>query len=154
MSTGSVTISGQPIGNLAIGSKYTIVSAGTTDFTQFGAANNTVGTVFTSTGNGTGTGTASKTYVGGDTGGSTDAIVVSHTHTATLRDPGHFHFTYTQGGVGNDGGAQAVTQRAAQTSAVTTATTGISVSNNSAGSTGANANLSPYIVVYMWQRTV
>ena len=37
---------------------YRIVTAGTTDFTAIGAANNNVGTVFTATGPGTGTGTA------------------------------------------------------------------------------------------------
>lgn len=149
MTTGSITISGQPIGNLAIGSKYTIVSAGTTDFTQFGAANNTVGTVFTATGYGTGTGTASKTWVGGDTGGSTNAVVVSHTH--TINDPGHFHSetAYNQPGIGNAGGGGARVNVVASNTG--TATTGISV--NPSGSTGANANLQPYVVVYMWQRT-
>lgn len=39
------------------GRKYRIVSAGNTDFTAIGAANSTVGTVFTATGAGTGTGT-------------------------------------------------------------------------------------------------
>ena len=47
------------VGNLVIGASYTIVSAGTTSFTSIGAANNTVGTVFTATGVGTGTGTVS-----------------------------------------------------------------------------------------------
>ena len=41
--------------------RYTIVTAGTTDYTQIGAANNNIGTVFTATGVGTGTGTASIT---------------------------------------------------------------------------------------------
>ena len=155
MSTGSITVSGQPVGNLAVGSKYTIVSAGTTDFTQFGAANNTVGTVFTSTGNGTGTGTASKTYVGGDTGGSSDAVTVSHTHTTLVTDPGHLHlYGNTGSGIGNAGGGQASVTNAPKTIQTTTATTGISVSTNAAGGSAANANLQPYTVVYMWQRTV
>ena len=47
------------VGNLVVGASYTIVSAGTTSFTSIGAANNTVGTVFTATGVGTGTGTVS-----------------------------------------------------------------------------------------------
>ena len=43
------------------GNSYTIVSAGTTDFTLIGAANNNVGTTFTkSGGTGTGTGTVSQ----------------------------------------------------------------------------------------------
>jgi microcystin-dependent protein len=149
MSTGSITVSGQPVGNLAVGSKYTIVSAGTTDFTQFGAANNTVGTVFTATGGGTGTGTASKTYVGGDTGGSTDAIVVGHTH--TIRDPGHIHTTNAN--VNNEqnlsGGSSRTVSR--QTATIDSAFTGISI--NASGDSAANANMQPYTVVYMWERT-
>jgi hypothetical protein len=38
----------------------------------------------------------------GETGGSKDAVVVSHTHTATVTDPGHIHTTLQQGyGSGN-----------------------------------------------------
>lgn len=46
-------------GSFNIGTPYTIVSIGTTDFTLIGAASNTVGVSFTATGVGTGTGTAS-----------------------------------------------------------------------------------------------
>jgi len=46
-------------GSFAIGQSYTIVSAGTTDFTLIGAANSITGTIFTATGVGSGTGTAS-----------------------------------------------------------------------------------------------
>lgn len=52
-------------GNFVVGYTYTIVTAGTTNFTLIGAANNTVGTVFKATGVGTGTGTA------GGAGGAT-----------------------------------------------------------------------------------
>lgn len=45
-------------GSFVVGSIYTIVTAGTTNFTLIGAANSTPGTVFTATGVGTGTGTA------------------------------------------------------------------------------------------------
>ena len=150
-SVGSILISGQPVGNLAIGSKYTIVSAGTTDFTTFGSANNTVGTVFTATGNGTGTGTASRTWVGGDTGGSANAITVSHTH--TIFDPGHTHtgnVITSLGGAGGleEGGGSPNYQFA---NSIVSTTTGISA--YAAGSSGANANYQPYTVVYMWERT-
>jgi hypothetical protein len=47
-------------GTFVIGQTYTITSAGTTDFTLIGAANNLVGTVFVATGPGTGTGTATQ----------------------------------------------------------------------------------------------
>lgn len=93
-------------------------------------------------------------------GGSKDAIVVSHSHTATstVTDPGHTHNVlraegYQAGstqwaGNGNPGNGT-------YTTATQSATTGISVSTTvaSAGSSGTNANLPPYIVVYMWKRT-
>jgi hypothetical protein len=46
-------------GKFAIGTEYTIVTPGTTDFTLIGAADSIAGTVFTATGVGTGDGTAS-----------------------------------------------------------------------------------------------
>ena len=88
-----------------------------------------------------------------ETGGSADAIVVSHTHTATVTDPGHNHTesAYNQPGIGNAGGGGA---RVSLVSSNTgTATTGITVSNASVGSSGTNANYQPYITVYMWKRT-
>jgi hypothetical protein len=92
-----------------------------------------------------------------ETGGSADAIVVTHTHTATssVTDPGHFHNTYNSGSIGNNGGGQALTKQAAQNQSVTTATTGITVAttNSTEGSSGTNANYQPYITVYMWKRT-
>jgi len=46
-------------GAFVVGTKYRIVSAGSTDFTLVGAADSVVGTVFTATGVGAGSGTAS-----------------------------------------------------------------------------------------------
>jgi hypothetical protein len=99
-----------------------------------------------------------------ETGGSADAIVVSHTHTATstVTDPGHFHTTtlnnindFNQGG--NGPGAEASPDDTQGTFTVDTAskTTGITVSttNTAAGSSGTNANLQPYITVKIWKRT-
>ena len=81
----------------------------------------------------------------GATGGSADAVVVSHTHTATVTDPGHAHSYspnyYSQYITGGSGNAAAL-----QTSGTTgTATTGISVSNSTTGVSGTNANLPPYL---------
>jgi hypothetical protein len=45
-------------GAFVIGTNYQILTVGTTDYTLIGAANNTVGTVFTASGVGSGTGTA------------------------------------------------------------------------------------------------
>ena len=89
-----------------------------------------------------------------ETGGSADAITVSHTHTATVTDPGHLHTQteYNQPGIGNAGGGGA---RVSAVSANTgSATTGISVSNSTTGSSGTNANYPPYITVAVWKRTV
>ena len=51
-------------GSFIIGTVYTIISAGTTNFTLIGAANSNVGTTFTATGVGVGTGTAGTFAVG------------------------------------------------------------------------------------------
>ena len=88
-----------------------------------------------------------------ETGGSADAITVSHTHTATSTDSGHLHTQteYNQPGIGNAGGG------GARVNAVT-ANTGTGFANitttvASAGSSGTNANYQPYITVYIWKRT-
>jgi len=85
---------------------------------------------------------ATSTYAVGATGGSADAIVVSHTHTATVTDPGHNHTTavYNQGGT-NVNANPGATLNSGNTG---TATTGITVSNSTTGSSGTNANLPPY----------
>jgi hypothetical protein len=54
----STTTSTVTAGSFAVGTEYTILTVGTTDFTLIGAASNTVGVVFTATGVGTGDGTA------------------------------------------------------------------------------------------------
>ena len=90
---------------------------------------------------------ATSTYAVGATGGSADAIVVSHTHTATVTDAGHTHSTGTTGtGYLNDvsggGGRTHPSGNGGSTSG--TATTGITVANSTTGSSGTNANLPPY----------
>lgn len=119
----------------------TLLGFGT--WTAFGAGRVMIGA-------GTGGG---GTYTAGATGGSKDAIVVSHTHTATVTDPGHLHSetAYNQPGIGNAGGGGARVNVVASNTG--TASTGISVSNSTTGSSGTDANLPPYVVVYMWQRT-
>ena len=89
-----------------------------------------------------------------ETGGSKDAVVVSHTHTATVTDAGHTH-TIT-GAIKDGGGTTSGTMSSAQAQFVgstNSATTGITVSNSTTGSSGTNANLQPYITVAMWKRT-
>ena len=89
-----------------------------------------------------------------ETGGSADAITVSHTHTATVTDPTHSHslgatvpILATGSGWGNTSSGQSTI------SSTSAASTGISVSNSTTGSSGTNANYQPYITVYMWKRT-
>jgi microcystin-dependent protein len=87
---------------------------------------------------------AGSTYSVNATGGSADAIVVSHTHTIT--DPGHFHsYTARQEGTNTNyvgGGSNPVGQQAENTASKTT---GITI--NSEGSSGTNANLPPYFAL-------
>ena len=89
-----------------------------------------------------------------ETGGNADAIVVSHTHTATVTDPGHSHtvnsYNTTGGCVAGPNGVVTV----GGTVTAATVTTGITVANSTAGLSGTNANYQPYITVYMWKRTV
>lgn len=99
-----------------------------------------------------------------ETGGSKDAIVVSHTHTGTTDSNGaHAHttnfgysndhdyfgngvssFTFNGGGVTQNPYPYNSESAGAHTHSFTTAST---------GSSGTNANLQPYITVAMWKRT-
>jgi len=89
-----------------------------------------------------------------ETGGSADAITVSHTHTATTTatDSGHTHTSVvaSQTGVVQGGGLTGVTSGSTGTG---TANITASTTVASAGSSGTNANYQPYITVYMWKRT-
>lgn len=87
----------------------------------------------------------------GETGGSKDAIAVSHTHTVT--DPGHNHsyseaYPTTLIVPTGDYNTYIVNYRTSNTGSKTT---GVTV--DSAGSSGTNANLQPYVVAYVWKRT-
>jgi hypothetical protein len=90
---------------------------------------------------------ATSTYAVGATGGSADAIVVSHTHTATstVTDPGHAH-GYIAAAPGSYYGNVNGGSPGAVSSTTNSASTGITVAttNASAGSSGTNANLPPY----------
>ena len=89
-----------------------------------------------------------------ETGGSKDAIVVSHTHTATVTDPGHFHAVPESVQLLNSGNGFATGVTAtARTVNSASKTTGITVANSTEGSSGTNANLQPYITCYFWKRT-
>lgn len=90
---------------------------------------------------------AGNTYAVAGQGGSTDAVLVSHTHTASsaVTDPGHTH-TYTN--AVQSGSFLGGTSSYSITGSGTTASrvTGITVAttNTTEGVSGTNANLPPY----------
>ena len=100
---------------------------------------------------------AGNTYAVGATGGTADAIVVSHTHTATstVTDPGHFHSLPNVSS--SNSGSQAGRYDYSYTTLVTqtgTATTGITVAttNATAGVSGTGQNLPPYYALAYIQK--
>ena len=92
-------------------------------------------------------GGAAKTNITGtpsQTGGSKDASLPSHTHTATVTDAGHNH-TYNQpGSIAVAGGSNGVASLSFSTVNTSTVTTGITVANSTEGVSATNANLVPY----------
>jgi hypothetical protein len=101
---------------------------------------------------------AGTTYAVDATGGSANATLVSHTHTATVTDPGHNHLTgnpdttggsyfgvagATGGNAGNRDGLVGGLVNS-NTYVTNTKTTGVTVANSTEGSSGTNANLPPY----------
>ena len=98
-------------------------------------------------------------FSAGATGGSADAVVVSHTHTATTDTAGsHSHstkFGNLTGGNNFFGEARNNNAGTLASSAMDTAGShSHTFTTDSTGVSGTNANLQPYVVVYMWQRTV
>ena len=92
---------------------------------------------------------AGSTYSVAATGGSANAIVVSHTHTATstVTDPGHTHTARSIAQLGSDFSIAQVGQSFVQNATfINSNTTGITVAttNASSGVSGTNANLPPY----------
>jgi hypothetical protein len=91
---------------------------------------------------------AGSTYSVAGTGGSADAIVVSHTHTATsvVTDPGHAHTIKHGEGFSGGNSVQYTNSILGSLPVINSNTTGITVAttNASTGSSGTNANLPPY----------
>jgi hypothetical protein len=120
-----------------------------------------------------------------ETGGSYNATLVSHTHTATssftgtalgnhthtVTDPGHNHLAGSgqtayvgltpaqagaqQGSAPNSSAAlqSAVTGISIDNASAGTPAGSVSTSNSTEGSSATNANIQPYVTVYMWKRT-
>lgn len=92
---------------------------------------------------------AGDTYSVDGTGGSADATLVSHTHTATVTDPGHTHeWGYTtesdDDGFGGSYSEFTVKPGTDTRNPIQSNTTGITVANSTEGSSATNANLPPY----------
>ena len=92
-----------------------------------------------------------------ETGGSKNSTLVSHTHTATstVTDPGHVHGYpgHLNGGGGNPGGdLNGLDDYGYETYSADTGIT-VATTNSTEGSSAANANVQPFIVVKMWKRT-
>ncbi len=91
---------------------------------------------------------AGNSYTVGQTGGSTDAIVVSHTHTVT--DPGHLHNIASTGSgtIANDTPSGATGSSTATTASNTTGITLVAT-----GTSGTNANMPPYYALAYIMKT-
>jgi hypothetical protein len=100
---------------------------------------------------------AGSTYAVNATGGSANAIVVSHTHTATVTDPGHFHTIGVADG--NFTGVFGTPAKVQDSNVVVSTynsgsnTTGITVGISTTGSSGTNANLPPYYALAYIMKT-
>ena len=79
----------------------------------------------------------------GATGGTADAVVVSHTHTASSTDAGHAH-GYLYSNVSTGGGTGGFSPNTSPT-ATDTGYANISTTITAAGVSGTNANLPPYL---------
>ena len=96
-------------------------------------------------------------YANGDVDGSPDAIVVSHTHTMGTGG-GHTHTVTTY--YNQDAASGSAKNRAASGGAnnntniskIASGTGTHSHTINSEGSSGTDANMPPYLVVFMWKR--
>lgn len=101
---------------------------------------------------------AGNSYAVNSVGGTADAVVVSHTHSATsaVTDPGHNHQHYatnTTGGIPTPGDRNG--NGTNNTYNTNTKTTGITVATtvNTAGVSGTGANIPPYYALAYIQKS-
>lgn len=85
---------------------------------------------------------AGSAYAVGATGGSANAIAVSHSHAIT--DPGHYHAYQTFDAINVGAPEPSSGGLVANRVYANTGTTATGITINSAGSDGTNANLPPY----------
>jgi microcystin-dependent protein len=89
-------------------------------------------------------------YTAGATAGSKDAVVVSHSHTTS--ETAHSHTIGSNEENSALGSTNSVNTRSVITNDTTnTTSTGLTV--DSEGVSGTDANMMPYLVVYIWERT-
>lgn len=92
-----------------------------------------------------------------ETGGSANAIVVSHTHTGTTDSAGAHVHAYTaatySGGTGFSQGGSCCVPALPAGNTNSAGAHQHTFTTDSTGSSGTNANYQPYITVYMWKRT-
>jgi hypothetical protein len=97
---------------------------------------------------------AGSTYAVGATGGSADAVVVSHTHTATSTDSGHTHVvTNSAYNISASGGGGTILTGGGGTFTSQSGNANITTSISTTGSSGTNANLPPYYALCYIMKT-
>ena len=130
---GNLTIAG----NFIVGKSYKIVSAGNTNFILVGAANNTVGTIFTATGIGVGTGTAAlqQLTIAGD-------VVIGSTSGSTIASGAASGSTSLQpGGAASDINSNSTTISGGKIRTGTIESTGYAYSTGNFSTAGMQINL-------------
>ena len=109
------------------------------------------------------------TYTNGSTGGSKDAVVVSHNHTQNahnhapstneqmrfLTSDANIHINTKNRVFPNEGGNAFYVYTDDYANGIVEAanTTNATATNNSSGEDGTDKNMPPYLAVYMWKRT-
>lgn len=100
---------------------------------------------------------AGSTYAVDATGGSANAIVVSHTHTASsaVTDPGHTHTVSSGGSTASNYALGGPAGSFSSSQTTVSNTTGITVATtvDTAGTSGTNANLPPYYALCYIMKT-
>jgi microcystin-dependent protein len=103
---------------------------------------------------------AGSTYAVNATGGSADSTLPTHTHAATVTDPGHDHDITLGGNRAIQAGTPVDTKVTGQgtiensyTGSTLSVITGITVTNASAGVSATNGNLPPYYALCYIQKT-
>jgi len=140
----------EALGNLfyPVGSIYTNATVATNPGTLFGFG------TWTAFGTGRMLISADGTYTAGSTGGAaTTTLTIPNlpAHNHTINDSGHVHQYNTFSSFAPQSGSSTQCAVGSQSPNTSNAVTGISINNTGSGT--AATTISPYIAVYMWQRT-